>query len=94
MIIIIAVQRVDDTLDLYLNLFINIYYLRGGGYYGRNHWLCTSKYTKTTKLSTQKSLIIDTAKQYGWSNVTFYDDKKTGRHTKRSAIKIGRNDYI
>ena len=39
---------------------------------------------KQQSLATQKSLIIDTAKQYGWSNVTFYDDKKTGRHTKRS----------
>ncbi len=39
---------------------------------------------KQQSLATQKSLIMDTAKQYGWSNVAFYDDKKTGRHTKRS----------
>ena len=52
---------------------------------------------KQQSLATQKSLIMDTAKQYGWSNVTFYDDKKTGRHTKRSgyqrmveAIRSGR----
>lgn len=38
---------------------------------------------KQQSLATQKSLIMDTAKQYGWSHVTFYDDKKTGRHTKR-----------
>ena len=31
---------------------------------------------KQQSLATQKSLIMDTAKQYGWSNVTFYDDKK------------------
>ena len=43
---------------------------------------------KQQSLATQKSLIIDTAKQYGWSNVTFYDDKKTGRHTKRSLSKM------
>ena len=42
---------------------------------------------KQQSLATQKSLIIDTAKQYGWSNVTFYDDKKTGRHTKRSGYQ-------
>ena len=30
---------------------------------------------KQQSLATQKSLIIDTAKQHGWSNVTFYDDK-------------------
>lgn len=42
---------------------------------------------KQQSLATQKSLIIDTAKQYGWSNVTFYDDKKTGRHTKHSGYQ-------
>ncbi|SII92401.1 recombinase [Mycobacteroides abscessus subsp. abscessus] len=42
---------------------------------------------KQQSLATQKSLIMDTAKQYGWSNVTFYDDKKTGRHTKRSGYQ-------
>ncbi|WP_226386117.1 cassette chromosome recombinase CcrA [Staphylococcus sp. Marseille-Q1834] len=42
---------------------------------------------KQQSLATQKSLIIDTAKQYGWVNVTFYDDKKTGRHTKRSGYQ-------
>lgn len=42
---------------------------------------------KQQSLATQKSLIIDTAKQHGWSNVTFYDDKKTGRHTKRSGYQ-------
>lgn len=42
---------------------------------------------KQQSLATQKSLILDTAKQYGWSNVTFYDDKKTGRHTKRSGYQ-------
>lgn len=42
---------------------------------------------KQQSLATQKSLIIDTAKQYGWSNVTFYNDKKTGRHTKRSGYQ-------
>ena len=30
---------------------------------------------KQQSLATQKSLIMDTAKQYGWSHVTFYDDK-------------------
>nr|WP_242450132.1 recombinase family protein [Staphylococcus saprophyticus] len=33
---------------------------------------------KQQSLATQKSLILDTAKQYGWSNVTFYDDKRSG----------------
>ena len=42
---------------------------------------------KQQSLATQKSLIIDTAKQHGWSNVTFYDDKKTGGHTKRSGYQ-------
>ncbi len=42
---------------------------------------------KQQSLATQKSLIMDTAKQYGWSNVAFYDDKKTGRHTKRSGYQ-------
>ncbi|MCI2862791.1 cassette chromosome recombinase CcrA [Staphylococcus hominis] len=42
---------------------------------------------KQQSLATQKSLIMDTAKQYGWSHVTFYDDKKTGRHTKRSGYQ-------
>ncbi|MBM5837478.1 recombinase family protein [Staphylococcus epidermidis] len=42
---------------------------------------------KQQSLATQKSLIMDTAKQYGWPNVTFYDDKKTGRHTKRSGYQ-------
>ena len=42
---------------------------------------------KQQSIATQKSLIMDTAKQYGWSNVTFYDDKKTGRHTKRSGYQ-------
>ncbi|MCI2863466.1 MULTISPECIES: cassette chromosome recombinase CcrA [Staphylococcus] len=42
---------------------------------------------KQQSLATQKSLIMDTAKQYGWSHVTFYDDKKTGRHTKRSGYR-------
>lgn len=42
---------------------------------------------KQQSLATQKSLILNTAKQYGWSNVTFYDDKKTGRHTKRSGYQ-------
>ncbi|MCG2180101.1 recombinase family protein [Staphylococcus epidermidis] len=38
-------------------------------------------------LATQKSLIMETAKQYGWHNIEFYDDKKTGRHTKRSGYQ-------
>ncbi|MDU0449989.1 recombinase family protein [Staphylococcus haemolyticus] len=42
---------------------------------------------KQQSLATQKSLIMDTAKQYGWFDVTFYDDKKTGRHTKRSGYQ-------
>ncbi|WP_037550808.1 cassette chromosome recombinase CcrA [Staphylococcus sp. TE8] len=42
---------------------------------------------KQQSLATQKSLIMDTAKQYGWSNVTFYDDKRSGRHTKRSGYQ-------
>lgn len=42
---------------------------------------------KQQSLATQKPLIMETAKQYGWSNVTFYDDKKTGRHTKRSGYQ-------
>ena len=42
---------------------------------------------KQQSLATQKSLIMDTAKQYGWSNVTFYDDKRSGRNTKRSGYK-------
>ncbi|MDS3899066.1 cassette chromosome recombinase CcrA [Staphylococcus hominis] len=42
---------------------------------------------KQQSLATQKSLILNTAKQYGWPNVTFYDDKKSGRHTKRSGYQ-------
>ncbi len=42
---------------------------------------------KQQSLATQKSLIMDTAKQYGWSNVAFYDDKRSGRNTKRSGYK-------
>lgn len=42
---------------------------------------------KQQSLAAQKSLIMDTAKQYGWSNVTFYDDKRSGRHTKRSGYQ-------
>ena len=42
---------------------------------------------KQQSIATQKSLIMDTAKQYGWSNVTFYDDKRSGRHTKRSGYQ-------
>ena len=42
---------------------------------------------KQQSLATQKLLIMDTAKQYGWSNVTFYDDKRSGRHTKRSGYQ-------
>lgn len=42
---------------------------------------------KQQSLATQKSLIIETAKQYGWYNVTFYDDKRSGRHTKRSGYQ-------
>lgn len=42
---------------------------------------------KQQSLATQKSLIMDTAKQYGWSNVTFYDDKRSGRNTKRSGYQ-------
>lgn len=42
---------------------------------------------KQQSLATQKSLILNTAKQYGWSNVTFYDDKRSGRHTKRSGYQ-------
>ena len=42
---------------------------------------------KQQSLATQKSLILNTAKQYGWSNVTFYDDKRSGRNTKRSGYQ-------
>lgn len=42
---------------------------------------------KQQSLATQKSLILNTAKQYGWPNVTFYDDKRSGRHTKRSGYQ-------
>lgn len=42
---------------------------------------------KQQSLATQKLLIMDTAKQYGWSNVMFYDDKRSGRHTKRSGYQ-------
>ncbi|RIM54561.1 cassette chromosome recombinase CcrA [Staphylococcus capitis] len=42
---------------------------------------------KQQSLATQQSLILNTAKQYGWPNVTFYDDKKSGRHTKRSGYQ-------
>lgn len=42
---------------------------------------------KQQSLATQKSLIMNTAKQYGWSNVTFYDDKRSGRNTKRSGYQ-------
>ena len=42
---------------------------------------------KQQSLATQKLLIIETARQYGWSNVTFYDDKRSGRHTKRSGYQ-------
>ncbi|PTK35464.1 cassette chromosome recombinase CcrA [Staphylococcus hominis] len=42
---------------------------------------------KQQSLATQKFLIMDTAKQYGWSNVTFYDDKRSGRNTKRSGYQ-------
>lgn len=42
---------------------------------------------KQQSLATQKSLIMDTAKQYGWPNVTFYDDKRSGRNTKRSGYQ-------
>lgn len=42
---------------------------------------------KQQSLATQKSLILNIAKQYGWPNVTFYDDKKSGRHTKRSGYQ-------
>ncbi|MGV3245023.1 cassette chromosome recombinase CcrA [Staphylococcus sp. 11261D007BR] len=42
---------------------------------------------KQQSLATQKSLILNTAKQYGWPNITFYDDKKSGRHTKRSGYQ-------
>ena len=42
---------------------------------------------KQQSLATQKSLIMETAKQYGWHNIEFYDDKKTGRHTKRSGYQ-------
>ena len=49
---------------------------------------------KQQSLATQKSLIMDTAKQYGWSHVTFYDDKKQVDIQNVRAIKNGRNDYI
>lgn len=49
---------------------------------------------KQQSLATQKSLIIDTAKQHGWSNVTFYDDKKQVDIQSVQAIKNGRSDYI
>lgn len=42
---------------------------------------------KQQSLATQKSLIIETARQYGWYNVTFYDDKRSGRYTKRSGYQ-------
>ncbi|MDS3873714.1 cassette chromosome recombinase CcrA [Staphylococcus hominis] len=42
---------------------------------------------KQQSLATQKSLIIETARQYGWYNVTFYDDKRSGRNTKRSGYQ-------
>ncbi|MEL0537199.1 cassette chromosome recombinase CcrA [Staphylococcus debuckii] len=42
---------------------------------------------KQQSLATQKFLILNTAKQYGWPNVTFYNDKKSGRHTKRSGYQ-------
>ncbi|HDF7069174.1 TPA: recombinase family protein [Staphylococcus aureus] len=42
---------------------------------------------KQQSLATQKSLILNTAKQYGWPNVTFYDDKRSGRNTKRSGYQ-------
>ncbi|MBX8993207.1 recombinase family protein [Staphylococcus pettenkoferi] len=42
---------------------------------------------KQQSLATQKSLIIETANQYGWYNVTFYDDKRSGRNTKRSGYQ-------
>jgi len=42
---------------------------------------------KQQSLATQKALIMDTAKQYGWTNVQFYDDKRSGRNTKRSGYQ-------
>ncbi|MCY1591097.1 recombinase family protein [Staphylococcus pettenkoferi] len=42
---------------------------------------------KQQSLATQKSLILKTAEQYGWPNVTFYDDKRSGRNTKRSGYQ-------
>ncbi len=42
---------------------------------------------KQQSLATQKSLIIEIAKQYGWYNVTFYDDMRSGRNTKRSGYQ-------
>lgn len=42
---------------------------------------------KQQSLATQKSLILNTAKQYGWPNVTFYDDKRSVRNTKRSGYQ-------
>lgn len=42
---------------------------------------------KQQSLATQKSLILNTVKQYGWPNVTFYDDKRSGRNTKRSGYQ-------
>lgn len=42
---------------------------------------------KQQSLATQTSLIMETAKQYGWHNIEFYDDKKTGRNTKRSGYQ-------
>ena len=49
---------------------------------------------KQQSLATQKSLIIETAKQYGLYNVIFYDDKRSGRNTKRSGYQNSRNDYV
>ena len=42
---------------------------------------------KQQSLATQKSLILKTAEQYGWPNVTFYGDKRSGRNTKRSGYQ-------
>ncbi len=42
---------------------------------------------KQQSLATQKSFIMETAKQYGWYNVIFYDDKRSGRNTKRSGYQ-------
>ena len=63
-----TVQRVKARWTFHSNLLTNIYYLLE--VYNMEEAIAYVRQStlKQQSLATQKSLIMDTAKQYGWSN--------------------------